>query len=161
MNKNKENKKAGQNKWLYGITAFAILLVAVGFAGAREFGGFGTNQQGQNFGMMGNFQNAGQRMHGGFAGMQEMHTQVETALENNDYNAFVKIHEDYGMPMQITQDQFAQMAEWHEAVESGDQAKIAELQKEGFGAGFGMMGKGFGNDAGDNRNDFGGCPMRG
>lgn len=96
-------------------------------------------------------------------GMMAMHNEVEEALESGDYQAFLILHEEYGMPMRITEEQFLQMAEWHEAMENGDTGALQQMREEGFRPGFGMRngqvlgGNGFRNQG----NGFGGCPMMG
>ena len=137
---------------LIAIAALTLVVVGVSAYGMMG-GGFG-----KGFGMMesgkGSFQN-GMMGRGMMAGMSEMHEQVEKAIESRDYEAFLRVHEEYGMPMKISEENFLKMAEWHEAVENNDYDRMAELREEGFG-GFGMMGGGRGVMGGK-----GGCPMMG
>ncbi len=150
-----KSKNKNGNKMNKAMLVFAVLLVAVGAVTAYGMMGWGRPnanilQNADDYGMMGMHK---AMMNGRGSGMMQMHSQVEKALESGDYQAFLKIHEDYGMNMDITEEQFKQMAEWHEAMEEGDYAKLQEMRDAGFTPGFGMMGKGTGS------NGFGGCPM--
>jgi hypothetical protein len=83
----------------------------------------------------------------------DVHAQMETALENNDYDAWVKIRQDNNLPMTgrmfkvINKDNFAKFAQMHVANENGDYETANAIRSE-LGLGQGMMNRGSGQGAG-------------
>ncbi len=78
---------------------------------------------------------------------EERHELMQEAFENNDYNSWKELMIQDGRHPRvvnvITEDNFAQFAEIHNAKLSGDYEKVKELRAE-LGLGQGMrQGKGF------------------
>ena len=77
----------------------------------------------------------------------ELHEQMETAIENQDYDAWIQLREDNNMPMRgkifsvINEDNFYLFSELHEARESGDLDRMQEIRDE-LGLGQGTQSKG-------------------
>lgn len=63
------------------------------------------------------------------AEMEAKHEAVKTALENNDYQAFVDALGDH-VPQDMSEEKFAQMAEVHALRAAGETEKARELAKE-------------------------------
>jgi len=141
-----------KNNTILAVVGVIAVLALAGFAAGHGFGRgyatYGTTDAGAFQGMGGMHGMMGQGFKNG--GMMAMHTEVEGALESGDYQAFLDIHEEYGMSMDITEEQFQQMAKWHEAMEEGDYDTLNQMKADGFQPGFGKMG-GMGR--------HGGCPM--
>ena len=139
-------------KTTYAIVLASMALILIGSVSA--FGGLGFGQNGDA------------------EEMQAFHEDVQTAIENNDYEAWKSL-----MESQLTEEQFNSMVERHsqmqevkeireqmrEARESGDTETFENLQEQlqelapfnegkGFGMGRGHMKQGFGGFDGD-------CPM--
>lgn len=78
---------------------------------------------------------------------ESVHEALETAMENGDYNAWIKLREENNLPMNgrmfqvINKENFGKLVEMHEANEAGDADKAAEIRTE-LGLGQGMMNKG-------------------
>ena len=97
----------------------------------------------------------------------EAHEQIEAALEGGDYQEWLSLRESLGLPMrgmasQITEETFPLMQEMHEAMESEDFDRAAEIRAE-FGFGLGNMHKSGGqaNRGGNGGFRDGGCIMGG
>ena len=145
MKKTMTKKDSGKSKQTFTIVGISLVvaLVLIGIVSAT---GFGRNLmwqtgQGTAASSTANIQE--------WEGMDQMHAEVEKAIEANDYAAFRAIHEKYGMAgmMQgITEANFPTFVAMHEAMQTGDYAKATQLHQElGLGAN-GPQGTG-------------GCPM--
>ncbi|MGV8163091.1 MAG: hypothetical protein ACP5N2_07200 [Candidatus Nanoarchaeia archaeon] len=83
----------------------------------------------------------------------DVHEQLELALENNDYDAWLKIRQDNNLPMNgrmfqvINKDNFEKYAQMHEANEEGDYETANAIRAE-LGLGQGMMKRGIGQGNG-------------
>lgn len=90
---------------------------------------------------------------------EDVHEALETAMENGDYDAWVKIRQDNNLPTNgrmfqvINKDNFVRLAEMHEANEAGNADKAAEIRSSlGLGQGK-MKGNGLGKmKSGEDRN---------
>jgi len=80
---------------------------------------------------------------------EEIHSQLEAAMEAGDYDLWVSIREDNNLPMNgkifsvINEDNFDKFVELHEAMESGDSDTADSIRSE-LGLGQGMMKRGNG-----------------
>ncbi len=116
-----------KNKMLMGI--FVLFLVSiVAFAGITYAYKGNANVQGPNYN-------------------EEVHEQLEAAIEAGDYDAWLQIRKDNNLPMRgkifqvINEDNFDKYAAMHEAMESGD-TETADAIRAELGLGQGMMNKG-------------------
>jgi len=97
--------------------------------------------------------NFGSHMGERAAHMQEMKEQMDQVFEDEDYDAWVALHEDKPMFEEssdlLTQDNFQKMVEAHKLMDAGDFEDAGALREEmgfpqrGPGKGF---GKGFGGE---------------
>lgn len=77
----------------------------------------------------------------------DVHEQLQNAIENKDYDAWIRIREENNLPMKgrmfqvINKDNFDLFAEMHAAMISGDYERANEIRAE-LGLGQGMMKRG-------------------
>ncbi len=75
---------------------------------------------------------------------EEIHAELQEAIENGDYNTWITIREENNLPMKgrifevINEDNFSLFTELHEAVLAGDETTINEIKEE-LGLGTGMQ----------------------
>jgi hypothetical protein len=118
-----------KNKILVGIFAFFLISI-VAFATITYAYKGDANVKGPNY-------------------SEDVHAQLETAIESGDYTAWVKIRQDNNLPMTgrmfqvINADNFDRYAAMHEAMEDGDTATADSIRAE-LGLGQGMKGTGKG-----------------
>jgi hypothetical protein len=84
---------------------------------------------------------------------EDVHEQLESAIEAGNYDAWIKIRQDNNLPVKgkifqvVTADNFDLYVQLHDAVEAGDTETANEIREE-LGLGQGMMSKGSGKSAG-------------
>ena len=77
---------------------------------------------------------------------EEIHEQLETAIENRDYNTWIAIREDNNLPIKgkifqvINEDNFDMFVRLHEANQNGDVETANEI-RDGLGLGQGRMNR--------------------
>lgn len=122
-----------KNKMLTGL--FAVFLISVfAFAGIACAYRGDASVQGPNYN-------------------EEVHEQLEGAIESGDYDAWVQIREENNLPMRgrmfqvINEDNFYLYKELHDANVAGDTERANEIKAE-LGLGQGMMKRGSGQGTG-------------
>ncbi len=81
---------------------------------------------------------------------EEIHEQLESAIENGDYSEWLKIREENNLPMRgkifqaINEENFHLYQQLHEAVENGDTETVSGIREQ-LGLGLGKMKKYGGN----------------
>jgi hypothetical protein len=87
---------------------------------------------------------------------EEVHTQLEAAMDADDYDAWLKIRQDNNLPMNgrmfrvVNKDNFGKYVEMHDAQLSGD-TETADAIRAELGLGQGMMKRGSGDSQGTGR----------
>ncbi len=80
---------------------------------------------------------------------EELHDQIEQAIEDRDYDLWISLREENNLPMRgrifsvINEDNFDLFAQMHEAMEDGD-LETADSIRAQLGLGQGMMRRGQG-----------------
>lgn len=83
----------------------------------------------------------------------QAHEQLESAIEARDYDAWLKVRQEYSLPMRgkvfqvINKDNFGLYADLHAANEAGDLERAAAIRTE-LGVGVGRDGKMMGDGTG-------------
>jgi hypothetical protein len=78
---------------------------------------------------------------------EEIHEQLETAIENNNYGEWIRIREENNLPTNgrifqiLNQDNFHKFVQLHEANQNGDTETVNEIRTE-LGLGQGRMNRG-------------------
>lgn len=84
---------------------------------------------------------------------EEIHEQLETAIENRDYNTWIAIREDNNLPIKgkifqvINEDNFDMFVRLHEANQNGDTETANTIRTE-LGLGQGRMNRDFSSGQG-------------
>lgn len=84
---------------------------------------------------------------------EDVHAQLEAAMDAGDYKLWLQIREDNNLPMKgrifqvVNEDNFDRYVAMHEAMEAGDTA-TADAIREELGLGQGMMKRGSGQGKG-------------
>lgn len=150
-----------KNKILIGLFAFFLISI-VAFAGITYAYKGDANVKGPNYN-------------------EDVHEQMEAAIEAGDYDAWVQIRQDNNLPMTgrmfqtINKDNFDKYVAMHDAMESGDTATADAIRTElglglgtkqgrGTGAGLGTgagqkMGSGQGLGINAGTHNCGSCPL--
>jgi len=87
---------------------------------------------------------------------EEIHGQLETAIENNNYNEWMRIREENNLPTKgkifqvINEDNFDMFVRLHEANQNGDSETANNIRAE-LGLGQGMMNRN--SDSGQGQNN--------
>jgi hypothetical protein len=122
-------KRKMKNKILFGLFAFFLISI-VAFAGITYAYKGDASVKGPNYN-------------------EEVHEQMEVAIEAGDYDAWVQIRKDNNLPMTgrmfqvINEDNFDKYVAMHNAVEAGDTETVDAIRAE-LGLGQGMMKRGTG-----------------
>lgn len=80
---------------------------------------------------------------------EDVHAQLEAAMDAGDYNSWLQVREDNNLPMKgrifqvVNEDNFDRYVAMHEAMESGD-TETADAIRAELGLGQGMMKRGTG-----------------
>jgi len=92
---------------------------------------------------------------------EEAHDLIEAAIESGDYDEWIALREEYGLPMNgrifdvIDENNFYLFSEMHEAMEEGDLDRAQEIRTE-LGLGLGQMNRGEGQGKGMHQGMHGG-----
>ena len=84
---------------------------------------------------------------------EEIHEQLETTIENNDYNEWMRIREENNLPIRgrifqvLNEENFHMFAQLHEANQNGDTETTNNIRAE-LGLGQGRMNRGSGSGQG-------------
>jgi hypothetical protein len=109
---------------------------------------------------------------------EDVHAQLEAAIETGNYDSWIQIRKDNNLPMNgrmfqvVNKDNFKTFAQMHEAMQSGNTEKADALREElGLGQGMGRQGQrgtrasrysassGTGKGMGPSGTGCGSCPM--
>jgi hypothetical protein len=133
-----------KNKILIGLFAFFLISI-VAFAGITYAYKGDANVKGPNY-------------------TEDVHEQMEAAMDAGDYDAWVQIRQDNNLPMTgrmfqtVNKDNFGKYVQMHNAMESGD-TETADAIRAELGLGLGMQRQGTGQGLGSGNRQGAGQKM--